>query len=113
MDALYALAVAALVGAGVYGMLKRDLLRVTAGLALITYGVNLFLVAAGQSRGAAPVHPLPDGQPVSDPLVQALVLTAVVIGAATIAIVAGLVDRTFAEYRTLDQSAVSKNRKAG
>jgi multicomponent Na+:H+ antiporter subunit C len=108
VDLLYALGVAGLVGAGVYAMLKRDLTRVAVGLSLFSIGVNLFVVAAGLSTGDPPVHPVPIDRSTSDPLVQALVLTAIVIGAGTSAVVIGLVYRTFTVYGTIDQSVVSR-----
>jgi multicomponent Na+:H+ antiporter subunit C len=107
VDALFAITVAALVGSGVYAALQRNLIRVSVGLSLLLYGVNLFVLAAGQSRGHAPIRPIPEGATASDPLVQALVLTAVVIGAGTTAVLVGLVHRVFTAYGTLDQSAVA------
>ena len=106
MDALLAITVAVLAGAGVYAILTRDLFRLAIGLALVAYAVNLLILASGHSRGRAPIHPIPKDALTSDPLVQALVLTAIVISAGTTAIVIGLVHRTFAAHRTLDQAAL-------
>lgn len=107
MNALLALAIAALFGAGVYAMLKRDLLRVIIGSSLVSYAIALFVIASGLSRGYAPIHPIKDEPSTSDPLVQALVLTAIVIGAGTTAVMIGVVHRVFESRGTLDQAVAS------
>ena len=71
--------IAALVTVGVYLMLERSLSRVLVGLILTGNGVNLlFLVAGGAAGGAPIVGTTPIGR-MSDPLPQAMVLTAIVI----------------------------------
>lgn len=107
MNLLYPLAVGALFGAGVYALLKRDLIRIIIGLSLLSYSVNLFLIAVGHTRGLAPIYPLPEAEPVSDPLVQALILTAIVINSGTTAVTIGFVHRAFKTYGTLDQHVVT------
>ncbi len=68
-----------LVTAGVYLLLERSLTRVIIGIVLIGNGVNvLFLVAGGQAGGAPIVGTTPVEE-MSDPLPQAMVLTAIVI----------------------------------
>ncbi|NCC25517.1 MAG: Na+/H+ antiporter subunit C [Deltaproteobacteria bacterium] len=79
MELLAALAVAVLVGCGVYLILGGRTFTVVLGLSLLSYAVNLFLFFSGRLMTAAP--PLAVGtQPTADPLPQALVLTAIVIG---------------------------------
>jgi multicomponent Na+:H+ antiporter subunit C len=107
VTAVLALAIAGLFGAGVYGMLKRDLIRVVVGTAILSYAVALFVIASGLSRGYAPIHPIKDQQATSDPLVQALVLTAIVISAGTTAVMIGVVHRVYATRRSLDQQVAS------
>jgi len=74
----------ACVAAGAYLALSRDLLRIVLGLAILGSGVNLLILAAGRLGG-----PLPPiiaqgakalAQGAANPLPQALVLTAIVIG---------------------------------
>ncbi len=73
------LVVVALVTTGVYLLLERSLTRVIIGIVLIGNGVNvLFLVAGGQAGGAPIVGTTPVEE-MSDPLPQAMVLTAIVI----------------------------------
>lgn len=78
MAALFAVATGLLVAAGVYLVLRPRLFSVLLGLTLLSYAVNLFLLASG---GLLPGHaPLTDRPgPWPDPLPQALILTAIVI----------------------------------
>lgn len=69
----------ALFAAGIYLMLERSLTRVLVGLILTGNGVNvLFLLASGRA-GGAPIVGITPTDEMSDPLPQALVLTAIVI----------------------------------
>lgn len=102
MNLLLALAVAALFGAGALLMIKKDLLRVALGTTMIGYSSILFALAAGRSRGVAPIHPLPEGKEVSDPLVQALALTALVINFAVSSLLLVLIWRVHDTHRTID-----------
>ncbi|HEY0970013.1 MAG TPA: Na+/H+ antiporter subunit C [Gemmatimonadales bacterium] len=78
MALLMASAIGVLVAAGVYLMLRARTLSVLFGTTLISYAVNLFLLSSGRLGGAPPV--LVEGRTVhTDPLPQALVLTAIVI----------------------------------
>lgn len=79
-----AVAAGALVAAGVFLALARDALRVVIGISLISAGVNLVVLAAGRFSSRQPAF-VPSGETVldaaaSNPLPQALVLTAIVIG---------------------------------
>jgi multisubunit Na+/H+ antiporter MnhC subunit len=88
--------------AGLYLALSRDLMRIVIGLVLIGSSANLFVFGVGGlDQALAPLVeaglPAPDG-PVADPLPQALVLTAIVIGFAlacfAVALVLALQRRT-------------------
>jgi multicomponent Na+:H+ antiporter subunit C len=78
-----AAAVFAIVAAGVYLALARDLLRCVIGVSLIGSAANLVMFAAGRVGVAVPPV-IPAGQTAlvdaANPLTQALVLTAIVIG---------------------------------
>lgn len=68
-----------LITAGVYLMMERSLTRILVGVLLAGNGVNLlFLIASGQPAGA-PFIDTDRGRDISDPLPQAMVLTAIVI----------------------------------
>lgn len=68
---------AVLFGLGTYLVLQRKLSRIIIGLGLLTHGANVLLIASGR-RGFPPIVGSDTG-PMSDPLPQALVLTAIVI----------------------------------
>lgn len=103
MTLLLALAPAVLFGAGTFLLLRRDLLHTVGGIMLVSNAATLFVMAAGLGRGRAPIHPLPEGVAVSDPLVQAMTLTAIVIGFALTALLLALVYAVFATIRSVDQ----------
>jgi multicomponent Na+:H+ antiporter subunit C len=89
--------VAVLFGAGTFLMLKTDLLRVVFGMVLISHAANLTLMSSGLTRGRSPLYPLPDEE-ISDPLVQALTLTALVIGFGVTALLLGLAYRVYTTH---------------
>jgi multicomponent Na+:H+ antiporter subunit C len=84
MELLLALASAVLYAAGIYLMLRRRLVQLIIGLGLLSNGTNLLIfTAGGLTRARPPV--VPEGAsvlepPYADPVPQALVLTAIVIG---------------------------------
>jgi multicomponent K+:H+ antiporter subunit C len=78
MAALMASAIGVLVAGGVYLLLRARTLSVLFGLTLLSYAVNLFLLSSGRLGGAPPVL-VGDDVVYTDPLPQALVLTAIVI----------------------------------
>ena len=90
MDLLLSCAIGLLVGCGLWLMLRARSFELVLGLALLGYGVNLFIFAMGRVKvGALPL--VADGRAATladttDPLPQALVLTAIVIGFAMTAL---------------------------
>ena len=99
--------VGVLFGSGTYLMLKPDLLRIVAGLVLVSNAAILALLAAALERGRAPILPLGDG-PVSDPVVQALALTGIVIGLAVAALLFVLASQVYATSETIDLDELSQ-----
>ena len=77
--AVLVLAVGVLVTTGVYLLLERSLTRVLIGFILLGNGVNLLLLVAGGRAGGAPILGTTPLWHMSDPLVQAMILTAIVI----------------------------------
>lgn len=78
MEFLFASAVGVMTATGIYLMLRMRTFPVILGLAMVTYAVNVFLFASGRLvLNAPPV--LSDAASYTDPLPQALVLTAIVI----------------------------------
>jgi multicomponent Na+:H+ antiporter subunit C len=78
MILVLALAVGALYAVGTYLLLQRSLTRIVLGLAALGHGANLLLLLAGGRAGRAPIV-AGAADDVSDPLPQALALTAIVI----------------------------------
>jgi multicomponent K+:H+ antiporter subunit C len=78
MEGLIAIAIGVLTTVGVYLMLRQRTFPVILGLSFLSYAVNLFLFAAGRlATGAIPI--IGASASPTDPLPQALVLTAIVI----------------------------------
>ncbi|MFC3705312.1 Na+/H+ antiporter subunit C [Devosia honganensis] len=89
MELTLALAIGVLAASGVYLILRPRTFQVIIGLSLLSYAVNLFLLAMGRLRmNAAPIVSGADVDPANytDPVPQALVLTAIVIGFAMTAL---------------------------
>jgi multicomponent K+:H+ antiporter subunit C len=97
MELVFALAIGALTTGGVYLLLRARTFPVVLGLTMLSYGVNLFLFASGRlATGSQPV--LGTAAQYADPLPQALVLTAIVIGFAMTAFVVVLSLRNLADH---------------
>ena len=78
MEALLALAIGLLTATGLYLMLRQRTFPVILGLTFLSYAVNLFLFASGRlALNAIPI--IGTSETYTDPLPQALVLTAIVI----------------------------------
>jgi multicomponent Na+:H+ antiporter subunit C len=83
VEAVLALVVGGLYAAGLYMMLRRSIVKLLIGLALLSHAANLLIFTApGLTRGRPPL--IPEGArdlatPFADPLPQALILTAIVI----------------------------------
>ncbi|MCS6801896.1 MAG: NADH-quinone oxidoreductase subunit K [Chloroflexota bacterium] len=97
MESYVAIVAGALFAAGIYLLLQRTLAQLILGLALISNGANLAIfTAAGLRWGEPPL--IPEGAtrlagPAADPVPQALILTAIVIGFGTLAFTTALVHR--------------------
>ncbi|MFA0811660.1 Na+/H+ antiporter subunit C [Microbulbifer epialgicus] len=106
MEGPLAIVVGILIATGVYLMLARDLLHYLFGLVLISNAANLAIFIAGRLTRAAP--PLvPKGlevppMPIANPLPQALILTAIVIGFGLLAFALALIAQAYKVLGTLD-----------
>ena len=89
------LAAAAMIGCGVYLVLERSLTRVLVGLVMLGNGVNLLFLVSGGRAGRAPIVGEGGQSVMSDPLPQALVLTAIVISLGTVAFVLAMAYRSW------------------
>lgn len=103
-------AVAALVGifftAAVYLLLSRSLIRMLLGLALLGNAINMLILVAGRlTRAIPPIAPPGAEAPLAasaNPLPQALILTAIVIGFAMFAFLLVLAYRAYASLEADD-----------
>lgn len=90
MELILAIGIGVLVGSGVWLLLRPRTFQVIVGLSLLSYGVNLFIFSMGRLKINDPpiLRPGPAVNPAdyADPIPQALVLTAIVIGFATTAL---------------------------
>jgi multicomponent Na+:H+ antiporter subunit C len=107
MTLFLSLAVATLIGAGSYLLLKHDLVRVVVGVLLISNGANLFIMLAGLQSGVAPIYPLAANTAVADPLVQAMTLTAIVITFSVTALLLSLIYRVYIAHATVDTDTLA------
>lgn len=99
LEFLVASGIAVVTAAGIYLVLRGRTWPVVLGLSLLGYAVNIFIFAMGRLwLDAAPV--LAAGARIADPLPQALVLTAIVIGFATTGFVIELALRSRHESGT-------------
>jgi multicomponent Na+:H+ antiporter subunit C len=103
MDFVLAALVGCFVALGTYLLLSRSVIRMLLGLVVLGNGVNLLIFTAGRlTRGIAPIVPAGLEQPqglVANPLPQALILTAIVIGFAMFSFLLVL---AFRAYQSLD-----------
>lgn len=106
MESLLAIAIGAMVTAGVYLMLSGEMLRFVFGLVLISNAANLVIFNSGRlTEGAPPLIPEGADAPIglaANALPQALVLTAIVIGFGLFAFAIVLVFRAWTTLGTLD-----------
>lgn len=102
-----ALAVSVVFASGTFLLLQRDLVRVVVGIVLISNSAVLFIVSAGLTHGAVPIHPVEGASSVSDPLVQAMALTALVIGFGVTALLLAMVYRLYIAHRTVDTEEIA------
>ena len=90
---------------GLYGVLvKRNLIKIVIGFMIMEYAINLLFVLVGyREGGTSPI--VTEGmssQTFVDPLPQALVLTAIVIGLGTTALLVSVAVRIYRKYDTFD-----------
>jgi multicomponent Na+:H+ antiporter subunit C len=112
---ILALALGLVFAFGTYLIQRRDVVRVVWGLTIISQGANMYLVTMGQLGGIGVPGEVPfvhatgeatANQPITDPLVQALVLTAIVIGFGTTAFALVLTYRMYDTHGTIDLQEV-------
>jgi multicomponent Na+:H+ antiporter subunit C len=108
MTLLMAAVVGSLFALGTFLVLRRDVVRVVWGLAILSQAANVYIITMGgiaEGRGdLVPVLAVHGGEvpTTTDPLVQALVLTAIVISFGTTAFALALSYRAYEENESID-----------
>ena len=98
---------------GLFGVLtKRNLIKIIIGIGIMEYAVNLFFIlVAYRMKGRAPILAVnQEIRNLVDPLPQALVLTAIVIGLAVTALIASIAVRIYDRYGTFDITKIRRLR---
>ncbi|ASJ04413.1 MULTISPECIES: NADH-quinone oxidoreductase subunit K [Thermococcus] len=113
MISVYYFGAISLILVGLYAILvKKNLLKVLIGLSIMETGVNLLLISVGYVSGrSAPI--LSEGigpNQAVDPIPQALVLTAIVIGVATTAMALSVAMLIYEKYGTLNIEEIRRLR---
>ena len=108
METLMAFVVGGMYAAAVYMMMRRSIVKLVIGLVLLSNAANLLIfTSAGMTREAPPLVPegmlQPEGM-VADPLAQALILTAIVIGFGVLAFAVVLIHRAYEVVRADDMN---------
>ncbi|CEI84219.1 Na(+)/H(+) antiporter subunit C [Oceanobacillus oncorhynchi] len=102
MELLMSIVIGIVFSVTIYLFMSKDLLRVVAATLLLSHAVHLLLLTmSGLQRGAAPVLSF-DAEAYTDPLPQALVLTAIVIAFAVTALLLVMSYRTYKVHKTDD-----------
>ena len=106
MEIILAFVIGGLFAAGIYMLLRRSLLKLLIGLALVSHAANLLIFTAAKlTRGRPPVidaRELVLEPPFADPLPQALILTAIVISFGVTAFALALAFRAYRSVGTDD-----------
>jgi multicomponent Na+:H+ antiporter subunit C len=113
MNILFAVTTGILFGLGVFQLLRRDLIKAAMGFYILFTAINLLFLAVGAFDGNVPAYStvIRDGRTPSDPMVQALLLTAIVISFGTYAVLLGLISIASRRYRTVDPDKVDQLQK--
>jgi multisubunit Na+/H+ antiporter MnhC subunit len=97
---------------GIYcAVSKRNLIKIIVGVAIAEYAVNLMFILVGyRIGGVPPIFGDVAGGAMVDPLPHALVLTSIVIGLATTALLAAIAMRIYRKYGTYDVNEIRELR---
>lgn len=106
METLLAFVVGGLFAASIFMLLRKDLIRITIGLILLGNAVNLLIFTIGRLTRSRPPLIGPDAVAgevgIANPLPQALILTAIVIGFGILAFTLALIYRSYKEMNTIN-----------
>ncbi len=100
-----------LLAVGLYAVLaKRNLIKIIVGMAIVEYALNMLFILFGyRYNGRSPIlEASQEVRNIVDPLPQALILTAIVIGLATTALMVAVAVRIHEKYGTFDITKIRK-----
>jgi len=104
---LIALTIAIVAGAGVYLMMRHDIVKLVAGTLLLSNAALLLVMAGTLHTRAAPIAPIEPGELVADPVLSALALTAVVITFGVTVLFLAIVLAVERSHDTIDMDALA------
>lgn len=113
MEIVLAFVIGGLYAAGLYMMMRRSIVKLIIGLVLLGHAANLLIfTAGGLVRARSPL--IPEGEvipqiPIADPLPQAVILTAIVIGFGVVAFTVVLIHRTYQTIGTDDLDSIRES----
>ena len=96
---------------GLYCVLrKRNIIKIIIGIGIIEYAINLFFILIGYVKeGRSPIFARDQVMAnIVDPLPQAMVLTAIVIGLALTLLLVAMAIRIYEKYGTFDITKINK-----
>lgn len=111
MNDLFAITTGILFGLGVFQLLRRDLIKTAMGYYILFTAINLFLFAVGVFDGEVPAYvsaetKAVEGGQASDPVVQALILTAIVISFGSYALLLGMINIVSKRFDSVDSDKI-------
>lgn len=90
---------------------KKNIIKIIIGLIIMEYSIRLFLIILGWKKGGvAPViiQGVNNSDKFVDPLPQALIVTAIVIGLSVLALAVVIAIRIYEKYKTFDITKINK-----
>lgn len=111
MKMLLPLVIGVLFASGTYLILQKNLLKLVLGIGLISHGANIILISSGWiGPGQVPILGRDETKAFVDPIPQALVLTAIVIGFAAMAFMLVLALRVYKDLKTTNIEEIKGQR---
>ncbi|MBL8162499.1 MAG: NADH-quinone oxidoreductase subunit K [Anaerolineae bacterium] len=111
MNVLFAIATGIMFALGVFQLLRRDLIKTAMGFYILFTAINFLLLAVGAFDGQIAAYVDANNQTAaqpSDPLVQALILTAIVISFGSYALLTAFIVVSSRRFRTVSTDGIDR-----
>ena len=105
INLLTALAIGILFAVGIFQLLRRNVIRSAIGLIILSNAINLYLFTTGAYQGMVAAY-AGSSEQISDPLPQAMVLTAIIISMGGFAFILGMLYIVSVRYKTSDSDQI-------